>query len=71
MNKSVYIFDTPTTCKECRISKCTEWTDAEQRPKECPLKPLPVRMTGNYYDFQTYTSGVMHGHNRVLDQIGG
>ena len=71
VKKSVLVIDTPSNCKECRLNKCESWTDEATRPLECPLRPLPVRMTGNYYDFETYTSGVMHGHNHVLDEIGG
>lgn len=70
MKKSVLIIDTPDNCKECRISKCALWVDGDERPQDCPLRPLPPKEPCNYYDFETFTSGVAHGHNRLLDQIG-
>ena len=71
MNKSVYILDTPTNCKECPINKCSAWVDADHRPDECPLRRLPMPEPENYYDFQTFTSGVAHGHNRFYERITG
>ena len=50
MKKSVLIIDTPDNCKECRISKCALWVDGDERPQDCPLRPLPPKEPCNYYD---------------------
>lgn len=69
--KSVYILETPDNCKECPINKCTEWVDAEERPEDCPLRPLPPPEPCNYYNFETFESGQAHGFNRFREKITG
>lgn len=71
MNRSVMVIDTPNNCKECIIGKCKHWLDDDVRPKECPLKPLPPPEPCNFYNFNTFTSGVAHGFNRFYEQITG
>ena len=69
--KSVIIIDTPTTCKECPLNKCEYWIDADNRPKDCPLRPLPNREVQNIYSFEGYENGKAAGFNWCLEQIGG
>lgn len=69
--KSVLIIDTPNNCKECPVGKCPAWVDADRRPNDCLLRPLPNPEIGNEYTFEGYENGKVAGFNRCLELIGG
>lgn len=71
MKKSVIVIKTPNNCKECPVNRCKNWVDDETRPKECELRPLPQRETGNIYSFEGYSNGFAAGYNKCLADITG
>ena len=69
--KSVLIIDDPSKCTECPVNNCKEWKNTDERPKECPLRPLPQPAVGNIYSFQGYENGKAAGWNRFYEEITG
>lgn len=82
MGKAILVIDEmPETCGKCRLldfGKC--WGSASYlplstkvRPKECPLRPLPERMTADlYYKKTPYICNWeerSYGWNDCLDEI--
>ena len=70
MSKSVLVIKTPENCRQCKYT-CMMRQEAEERPKECPLRPLPQKEVCNEYKFEGFTNGVAYGWNRCLDMITG
>lgn len=66
--KSVLIIDTPDNCKCCKYT-CMMYKDGEERPKDCPLRPLPQKEACNQYSFEGFANGVSYGWNRCLEVI--
>ena len=69
--KSVLIIETPENCTGCIYNTCPERSVKENKPEECPLKPLPLPEVCNPYSFEGYTNGHGAGFNRCLELIGG
>ena len=80
MSKAVLVMDMPENCKKCRFHLnypsvkhyCYIKQEAfeEEKPKWCPLKPLPEKDTKSYYPDE-YEDGYAHGWNACIDAIGG
>lgn len=81
MSKSIIVIDTPSRCCDCRLAdfgKC--WgsnsylhLSTKDRPKECPLRPLPQKRIlpeeqtiGTNYGEEPWFSD---GFNACLDEI--
>lgn len=74
MSKSIIVIDTPSRCGDCRLAdfgKC--WgsnsylhLSTKDRPKECPLRPLPQKVE---MDMNEYYEGVADGWNDCIDEI--
>ena len=68
--KSVLIIETPNNCQECKYI-CMMHQEGDNRPAECPLRPLPKPAVGNIYSFEGYENGKAAGWNRFYDEITG
>jgi len=65
--KAILVIDMPSNCKDCNklVRKGCLKGDyrKEQRPKVCPLKPLPQKIEG-YIDYE-----YGDGWNACIDEI--
>ena len=76
MAKSILVIDTPISCEECILAEfynsiciasgCNmSKTEAEQKPKWCPLQPMPDKE-----DYKSVLSIVfVSGWNSCIDEI--
>lgn len=81
--KAILVVDMPGRCGDCRLAdfgKC--WgsnsylhLSTKDRPKECPLKPMPQRkrkikeLSQYTKEYEAYCKGEVDGWNFCLDEI--
>lgn len=84
INKSILVFDTPKSCRECPCCICTEFDtycgmsdmqleyDFEQcayvKPDWCPIKELPEKMEGDN-SIKYQWGDYEDGYNHCIDEI--
>ena len=81
MNKSILVIDTPECCRECplcaeehmtyrdycRITNDVIWT--MDKPKWCPLKPLPETLSPSGHPDDDWGDGYVDGYNACIEEI--
>lgn len=86
MKAVLVIDNYPSECIECPFSKVyasnhlaethciltakTFWNGVNERAKDCPLKPMPKRMS-NGLDEDVFEQGYLSGWNACIDKIEG
>ena len=73
MSKSLLVIDTPETCSECPLFEIELYRGCrlggdhwEDKPKWCPLRPLPEKTIDASDD---YFHGYCNGRNECIDEI--
>ena len=81
MNKSVLILDTPKDCGHCLLSdfvngdtclcrRTDRENNANDKPKWCPLRPLPKKHTARNHNYHNDEEEYL-GWNDCIDAITG
>ena len=78
MSKSLVVIDTPETCSECPLFEIELYRGCrlggdhwEEKPKWCPLRPLPRRNQGKFFHHDLGENTYVCGWNACLDEITG